>query len=81
MERAAPAGSNDTRGCPFTPVCAKVGLGKVLGSPGKCEKSSGHFGACVGDLVGLALGGSTQVCPEEVQSGLHWYPATQPHVH
>ena len=24
MEPAAPARSNDTRGCPFTPLCAKV---------------------------------------------------------
>ena len=42
LHRLAPAasnGSNDTRGCPFTPVCAKVGLGKVLGSPEKGGKS------------------------------------------
>ena len=33
LHRLAPAasdGSNDTRGWPFTPVCAKVGLGRIF---------------------------------------------------
>ena len=33
------------------------------------------------EMYALALRGALPVCPEEMQSGLHWYCPTQSHVH